>query len=626
MVLKTVKVQRFKSIIDSGVFPVESRATCLVGKNESGKTAILEALYRLNPVAAGHRRSFIELYDYPRRKRGTEKSHIPQTTPIEAVFELEDDDIKTIEERFGEGVFSSREVTVKKNYENKRIWNFNIDQKKVISNLVPRQGWGNDVTRGCSNLEELRKKLTEMESRPEAMESLLAKISNLDPDREIREILASRLPKFLYFNNYSVMPGRFSIPYLQGAKESNLTPDERTALSLLRLAGVATEEFLETNYEARRAALESAAVQIADEVFEYWSQNKDLRVEFDADFKSAAEHGKNPPFLEVRIWDDRHKMSLNFSERSTGFVWFFSFLAFFSEYRNTNEKFILLLDEPGFSLHASAQADLVRFLDERLAAKNQIIYTTHSPFMIKAAELERARTVEVIKDTGTIVSTDVFAAGKETIFPLQAALGYELAQTLFAGPDNLVVEGPSDILYLQILSEFMHNQGRTGLDPRWTLVPAGGIEKIPAFIALLGGELNISVLLETATGGNQRIGALVQRGILAPNRLIPLAEFIDGKEADIEDLFETDFYLHLLKQSGIDIKGEDINKGNRIRKRINKGNRIRKRIETNLGRIFNHYQPAAHFLRNQASLLEMLNTKTLDRFEHLFKKINTTIS
>src|SRR4029453_3448646 len=71
--------------------------------------------------------------------------------------------------------------------------------------------------------------------------------------------------------------GRATRP--RGPAEEDLQPEERTALALLRLAGVAAEEFTETDYEVRRAALESAATTVSEEVFRYWSQNPALTVE-----------------------------------------------------------------------------------------------------------------------------------------------------------------------------------------------------------------------------------------------------------------------------------------------------------------------------------------------------------
>lgn len=246
--------------------------------------------------------------------------------------------------------------------------------------------------------------------------------------------------------------------------------------------------------------LEAAANQITDEVFSYWSQNDDLSVEFDLDFKAPSEgQGWDPPFLHVRIRNPRHRVTLEFDNRSRGFIWFFSFVAAFSEYRHKN-RLIILLDEPGLSLHAAAQDDLLRYIDEQLAPQHQVIYTTHSPFMIQPGKFERVRAVEDKDEVGTIVSTDFLNTSRETLFPLQAALGVEVGQTLAGAPDNLGVEGPADVLYLDVMSAHLKRLGRTGLDPHWRLVPAGGLDKIPAFISLFGADLNVATVFDVGTG------------------------------------------------------------------------------------------------------------------------------
>lgn len=107
---------------------------------------------------------------------------------------------------------------------------------------------------------------------------------------------------------------------------------------------------------------------------------------------------------------------------------------------------IILLDEPGLSLHARAQEDLLRYIDEELAPRHQVIYTTHSPFMIPR-QLVRVRTVhdvwydkhgEIIVE-GTKVGDDVLSTDPDTVFPLQTALGYELTHSLFVGKKTLCV-------------------------------------------------------------------------------------------------------------------------------------------------------------------------------------------
>ena len=124
--------------------------------------------------------------------------------------------------------------------------------------------------------------------------------------------------------------------------------------------------------------------------------------------------------LRIRIWDERHWLSLPFNERSSGFRWFFSFLAAFSQYESSEDPIIILLDEPGLGLHARAQKDFVRFITERLAKKGrQVLYTTHSPFMVEAGRLERVRNVEDHgRETGSTITKDVVTTDADTVLPL----------------------------------------------------------------------------------------------------------------------------------------------------------------------------------------------------------------
>ena len=297
-------------------------------------------------------------------------------------------------------------------------------------------------------------------------------------------------------------------------------------------------------------------------------------------------------------------------------MWFFSFLAAFSEWQNSEDPIILLLDEPGLGLHASAQNDLLRYIDEQLAPKRQVAYTTHSPFMVDPTKFDRTRAVEDTEGVGTQITDDVLETSKDTLFPLQAALGYELAQTLFVGPNNLVVEGASDYLYIQVMSGMLQANGRTALDSRWVIVPVGGLDKVPTFLALLSAQLNVVAIIDGKAGGNQRINSLVTKGVIEGSKILPLANVIGAKEADIEDLFDEDFYLDLVKESG----AAAVEKSS-----LQPGDRIVRRIEQAHGGTYDHYQPARYFLENQQDLESAIGDDAFDRFEELFKQLNALL-
>ena len=144
-------------------------------------------------------------------------------------------------------------------------------------------------------------------------------------------------------------------------------------------------------------------------------------------------------------------MTVPFDDRSAGFTWFFSFLVKFSQVRKKQGNVIILLDEPGLNLHAKAQSDLLRYFKDKLEPNHQVIYTTHSPFMVPTDNIMSVRTVEdVVKYRegeepevlGTKVGDDVLSTDRDTLFPLRGALGYELSQSLFVGEHTLARRRP----------------------------------------------------------------------------------------------------------------------------------------------------------------------------------------
>ena len=119
MKIKRARVTNYKSIDDSSWVALED-VTALVGKNESGKTAFLQALRKINSIS-GESDGF-NIRDFPRKgyikyKKIHEKSPLPVA---QMEFELSDDEVKEIESNFGEGVLKSNLVKVLKNYKNER--------------------------------------------------------------------------------------------------------------------------------------------------------------------------------------------------------------------------------------------------------------------------------------------------------------------------------------------------------------------------------------------------------------------------------------------------------------------------------------------------------------------------
>ena len=613
MILESIRVTEYKNIRDTGNVDIRDGVTCLVGKNESGKSSLLEALYRLNPLSTGHRESFVSIRDYPRRHYARHREHIPRKRPISATFMLEESDIQAVDEAHGHGLLASRRITVSRSYDNEVLWEIECNEGGVP--LAPAKhggappGTGPPVapTRGAdtdSGGAAGARRDAHDSARPDAARNA----------RDgVRHTLAQRLPAFLYFDEYSVMPGRVSIVRLLNGGEHALGPSERTALSLLRLADVDLSQFEIGSYGVRKAALEAAANHVTEEVLRYWSQNPSLSIDLDIDFEGRDVEGT--PFLDIRVRNQRHRVTLNFSERSQGFTWFFSFVTALSEL-SREKRTVLLLDEPGRGLHATAQRDLLRFIDERIAPSHQVIYSTHSPFMMAATNLEGVRTMEDREGGGPHVSHAFCDHSDETRLPLQASLGRELLRSLPMASDTLLVERPSDQVFLAALSSHLELLGRASLHPRWTVVPVGGLSAICAFTALLDVGPNVAIIADFHDRGECIAHSPIGRDMLGREGLVRLPEVTGTQEADIEDLFAESFYLSLVNRSNaaaveaFEIRGDG---------------RIVQRIEYATGTGLNRYLPARFLLEHPDTVVDRLDETTLGRFETLFQMINRSI-
>jgi len=407
-------------------------------------------------------------------------------------------------------------------------------------------------------------------------------------------------------------------------------------------------------YEQLKAKIEGVSISLTDQIMEFWKQNEDLEVEVDIkpDLEDEAPYN-NGPNLYLRIKNRRHRgVSTPFQQRSRGFIWFFSFLVWFDSVQHqldanpqqpaeggkpqkridsSEREVILLLDEPGLALHALAQADFLRYID-RLAEKHQVVYSTHSPFMVHSDRLHQVRLVEDKDKIGTVITDDLTGSDPRTIFPLQAALGWSIAQNLFISKRNLLVEGPTELIYLQYMSTILESMGRGGLREDITIVPTGGLDKVATFVALLGASgLDLAVLHDYRGKPEQKLTDLIQEKMISPKAILNASQFrdlskigLDGPPTDIEDLFDLRVYLDYFNQTyskklnGTKIQESDLPPGDRI------VDRLTRCIETKGMTLrpsggFNHYLVASFFNSHPPT---SVGDQILARFETLFKAVN----
>ncbi len=653
MRLKAFRVRDYKNVRDSGRVEVGD-ITCLVGKNEAGKTALLEALYRLNPVVQA-KGTFNVAHDYPRAdvedyRHAVETKAQSVAIPIEGEFALGEEECAAIAAVFGPECLTRRELTICKSYDNARVIQLAIDAPKALSFLIDNAGFVEPLGETPANVGRTPDELLSiLQARPKDDKTsrvidILLGIKAGDLDKYIFDnFLARHEPKFLYFDEYYQLTGHESIDALMKREEARqLKTSDYPLLGLIRLARLRLSELLNPASSVElRSKLQGASNYLTKHVLKYWSQNRHLRMEFDVrpgrpGDPAEMRQGTN---IWATVFDSRHQISTELGSRSRGFVWFFSFLAWYSELKRSGAGIVLLFDEPGLTLHAKAQADLLHYFEAELKGHHQLIYTTHSPFMIHAERLDRVRIVEDktpeeagidhAHRTGSVVFTDIFAANPDSLLPIQGALGRELHHSFFVGQCSLIVQDLADLLYIQSMSDLLKAEGRIGLDARWATVPVGAAVMTPMFGALLGTQNGVT----TAMLVGARVAAHFNRGdpgrekVLRNANLLTFAEFTKTLDADIEDMFGADFYTDL-------VNGEfaiEVSAPLKPLRLVSMHPRIVRRLEEHFEAYplkcgkFEHNRTAGHFVKNIATLAPKLPLEAKGRFEAVFRALNALL-
>ena len=640
----------YRNIIDSN--PVEiGQRTCLVGKNEAGKSAFLKALEGLRSTDKAFT-EYGKVTNYPRRAYAdyAELHEAGEAVVMRTTWELDDADVAAITAELGSKALTGRTIEVYKTYEQTATtWTVPLDEPAVVAHLVDTHGLTTEERTqlaGARTTARTAAMLAGFDARTDGQQALLDAIKEFrTSDASLRaiDILSGRMPRFMYFSHYDRMSGEVSINRLAQDRSSSveMASGDRVFLDFLEYAGTTLDDLAETDqFEELNAKCEAAALRITDQIFEYWTQNDELKIKV---VLSEGKSGDPAPFnsgpvARARVENGLHGVTVPFSERSAGFIWFFSFLVKFAQIRKKHGNVILLLDEPGLTLHGTAQLDLLRYFAEQIAPKHQLIWSTHSPFMVPPEHLACVRTVEDVvqldargrkKSIGTKIRSDVLTTDPQTNFPIFGAMGFEVTQTLIIGKNTLLVEGPSDVLYLQIASAALKAAGRTHLAARWAICPSGGIDKVLPFVKLFyGNKLNIAVLTDFDRGQRRKLDDLYKSALLDQERII-LATDIAGKdEADIEDFFAPQLFVDLVNAT-YSLKYEQALTVEKLETADPATVRTVKKAEAYFRLLppeipeFSHYDPAAYLLQHPKLLggTSKAVKETLDRFEKAFQKI-----
>lgn len=656
MILKTAHVTKFKCVNDSTLFSLDKDVTCLVGKNEAGKTAILEALTRLRPVRESDGKFDVvkdyfkpEMLDYQKRH---------ETSPdkaVETVWELEPDDVAALEPLIGSAAHKIGTVKIWKTFDNKEHWDFRINEADVVQEILKESEVATkDRARykGAHTVKELvagaGATTEEQQQRATIVETVQRRFGDKTPSDAAGAVLWQRVPKVAFFSQYLRMPGQLSVDQFRDRHSKNqLTEEDKVFTSLLDMINMSVDAFVAIkSYEQLTALLDAAKDKLTRELRAYWPDGKHLSMEFRFD---PGLPGDPAPFnsgwvFRARIRNERYGATTGFDQRSSGFIWFFSFLVWFTQLeRNYKGPMVILLDEPGMALHGTAQKQLLRFIDQRLAPKYQVVYSTHSPFMIDGSNLHRARPVEdVYRDPsgdedpgmnparGTKVFENWWHADRPTLFPLMGCVAFDLTQTMFISPHNVLVEGVADLMYIEWFRTKLASLKRPTLDPRWTVTPCGSITKIGAFLNLFAGNhLHCAVVCDYADGGKSEVRSLNETAVLAAAEVLTADQFAGKPQADLEDLLGDECYAALVNKCyGLSGAHEFVPpkpSGERPSPRIVKAAENHMRTMPPEVPEFTHPGPADFLMRQGLGITLPGLDAALDRFQAMFERLNTAL-
>jgi predicted ATP-dependent endonuclease of OLD family len=653
------QIENFRSINDSGPIRVEQR-TALVGRNESGKSNLLLALASLKPP--GKLKSLSEIKDFPRDRSRSDFSE--DLTVVATFWELSPDETAELASIFPRAR-DVNHVRVYRRYKAARLVGFEglsdleVSHELVQDCLTKIGRSVNGALRVADNATASAVKfaLTQLageldssdvdpeewaESTPEAIDrfrNALLEVSfgvapvaennlrtirqhaaDLQNDRELHQRairwVIEQLPVFLYLSDYPELNGHQNIAeYLKRKEEGELTEADINFEKLVKVAELDPEELdalLDKNHEERQLHTNRAGALVTEAIRKLWT-DRELTFRFNLD----AQH------FDTLVSDPNgfYAVDVNLDERSRGFKWFFSFYITFTADTKGGpaENAILLLDEPGLYLHATAQRNLLEHFATNF--QNQIIYTTHSPFMIPTGDLSSIRTVNIAQDSGTTVTNDP-TGDHRTLFPLQAALGYDLTQTMFIGQHNLVVEGVTDYWYLSAISDQLEHDGGKSLPRDLVITPAGGAQKVSYMATLLAAQqLSVLVMLDDERDAKETANELIRSKLIRSENVISIREAFGTppSEADIEDLIDPRTFAALVNEVyAKELAATTITLNPAIP-------RIVKRYEaafTAAGMQFHKTRPAKLFLRGIATDPALITPLTKLQFESLFEAIS----
>ena len=393
---------------------------------------------------------------------------------------------------------------------------------------------------------------------------------NLMGPQELGEELFKLSPRFELFEDFSsLLPNRIDLEDILTGNTA--VEGYKAAINFLVITGLDYSFFQQPSSRILKQKIENLNGELTLNFQDFWRQNvgknNKIKINFElAHYDHTHEEKSGKPFIEFWIKDEAERLYPK--QRSRGVRWF---LSFFLELKATamdgeKKNKLLLIDEPGVSLHARAQEDVLKVFDD-IKEHLQIIYSTHSPHLIDVNKLYRViavqRALEDDMNSETVVlnAHSLKAATADTLSPVYAMMGARLnQQEIIKSRNNVVVKDLATFYFLKailILTRYNCKE--------CYFLPASGASSMPMIINILIGWGLEYIALNFGNDEERFIYNKLRKELFDNNvdqanlQLFHLREF-----PDVEDMFSTiDFKRYIVQvREGITVKNSEYLKDN----------------------------------------------------------------
>lgn len=581
MIITQVRVQNYKSIIDTGWVPIEDDITTLLGRNEGGKTSFLEGIRYFGqdeeideevihdglddpddviPITSlrvelsagsadrlsGQEKEFDEEDEIIAKKfsDGSRELTTLQGGKIEQVI----DPYKEAQQRAEEcwqalnKLRNQNPGNYRNHFDNNLKQNLNGLRNNDDPNGNQVETWSNNLLNGLKDIPEQNEEITEAKQKWTKEFEKLSKLLSQNQDG-----VKNFLPPIVYHGGFDTISDDVQVHSID-------TEEHRTFRNLLKIVDFDYEEFNGLDRHDQNQALNKAEGTLRGKVNEFWEQ-KEIDVDisyrdnhFMVEIKDTALSHRNGEGEQES--KNVSRLLKRPSDRSKGFQWFFSFYINLRAETDDqeSENQIILLDDPAVFLHPEGKKNWLNAVEE-MAESAQIIYSSHSPFLIRKEYPNRIRVVQDREGDGTIVTDDFHESDSMTLEPLRNALGIGLGDSPFVSTRKILVEGVSDYDILIGLSNYFRDHLDEDIlaGDEVTIMPTNGADNmIQAAKWVASEEFSYVLLLDNDQKGSDVIQEIEDHHQEVDSDRIVTLEIDDDKrdfDIEIEDMFETDFYI-----------------------------------------------------------------------------------